>query len=105
MAKIDAPVTSGKEPRGKRWITVPEKDLFDFPYPTIRINLLEFPPGKHYVDAELADFIESRIQLKFESDVRVMRPNQDYTSQNAMNRFGAGSRQGTFVKNPDIEMA
>ena len=107
MAKIDVPsVTSGKEEkRGKRWVVVPEKDLFDFSYPTIRINLLEFPSGKHFVDAELADFIEERIQKKYESDIRVMRPTQDFTSQHAMNRFGVGARSGQHVKNPEAEMA
>lgn len=106
MAKIDSPaVTSGKtEERGKRWISVPEKDLFDFPYPTLRVNLLEFGPGKHYVDAELADFLESRMELKYQADVRLMRPSQDFTSQNIMNKFGIGARSGQHVNNPEQVM-
>ncbi len=98
--KIDLGTTS-PEPRGKRWVHVPERDLSDFPHPTIRVNLMEFAPGtKHFLDAELADFVESRIQLKYESDIRVMRPTQDFKSQDAMNRFGAGARSGRAV-NPD----
>jgi hypothetical protein len=106
LAKIDvAAVTSGKEEgRGKRWVEVPQKDLFDFPHPTIRVNLLEFPPGRHFVDAELADFIEDRIKLKYQADIRIMRPSQDVTSQDAMNRFGLGSRVGQHIPNPDQVM-
>jgi hypothetical protein len=103
MPKIDTGVTSPKveDARGKRWVTVPAKDLFDFPHPTVRVNLMEFPPGKHFVDAELADFIEDRLQLKLEADIRVMRPTQDFASQHAMNRFGTGSRVGQTLANPD----
>lgn len=106
MPKIDAPVaTSNKETeRGMRWVVVPERDLFDFTFPTIRINLLEFGPGRHYVEADTADQIENRIRAKQDADIRVMRPSQDVTSQNAMNRFGAGAGRGQFLSNPDSVM-
>lgn len=107
MPKIDVaiPTTSGQDERGKRWVEVPEKDLFDFPHPVIRINLLEFGPGKHFVEANVADWIEERLRRKYQSDIRVMRPQQDYTSQNAMTRFGAGARTGGFSKNPEADFA
>ena len=107
MAKIDTPAvtSSNQDARGKRWIDVPEKDLFDFPYPTLRVNLQEFGPGKHFVDADLADFLEERMKIKYQADVRIMRPSQDYTSQNIMNRFGIGARSGgQHVANPDAAM-
>jgi hypothetical protein len=105
LAKVDLGTTSPKtDEREKRWVYVPERDVFDMPHPTIRVNLLEFPPGKHFVDAELADFIEDRVRLKYEGDIRVMRPTQDYKSQDAMNRFGTGSRTGSLIKNPDQVM-
>jgi hypothetical protein len=98
MPKIDNPVTSGKtEERGKRWVVVPEKDLFDYTYPTIRVNMLGFGPGKHYLDADLADFVEDRMRVKNAADIRIMRPNQDVTSQNAMNRYGPAAGRGSFV--------
>jgi len=101
MAKIDLGTTSApKEERGKRWVEVPEKDLFDFPHPHIRVNLLDFGPGRHYLDADLADTVEERLLAKYNADLRIMRPQQDITSQNAMNRFGSGSRTGQAAK-PD----
>ena len=101
MAKIDSPSVTNGDARGKRWVQVPEKDLFDITFPTIRINLSAFPPGRHFVDADVADFIEDRIIAKQNSDIRTMRPTQDITSQNAMNRFGRGASTGGFVANPE----
>jgi hypothetical protein len=107
MAKIDLGITSPEpaaKDSGKRYVKVPEKDLFEFPFPTIRINLLEFPPGKHYVDNGLADYIEDRIDAKQKADVRTMQRNPDITAQNAMNRFGVGRSSGSYIKNPDSAM-
>lgn len=97
MPKIDVADTTAKpEPRGKRWVEVPEKDLFDIIFPTIRINLMAFGPGKHYVDADLADEIEDRIRAKQDADIKTMRPSQDRSVQEAMNRFGS-ARGGHFT--------
>jgi len=102
MPKIDAPVaTSPTQEAPKRWVEIPLRDLYDFPHPTVRINLMEFKPGeKYYIDAQTADFIEDRLKAKFDADVRAMRPNQDHISQNAMNRYGVGARTGGHSANP-----
>lgn len=98
MPKIDvAPTTS--EPT-KRWVEVPQKDLFEFPFPTIRINFMEFGPGKHYVENDTADWIEERIRIKQEADKRIMQRSPDLLATTTMNKFGSG-RGGQFV-NPDI---
>jgi hypothetical protein len=104
MPKIDTPtVTSGpvEKTETKRWVEIPERDLFDFPYPHVRINLLDFGPGRHYVDAELADSIEERVRVKNQADLRIMRPTKDVTSENAMNRFGSGAMAGGRSANPN----
>lgn len=106
MPKIDAPVVTSdtKQERGKRWVEVPEKDLFNFTFPTIRINLDAYGPGRHFLDAVTADEVEDRIKAKQDADIRIMRPTQDVTSQGAMNRFGVGAGRGQFVRNPDAVM-
>lgn len=104
MPKIDLGTTSSvPDARGKRWVEVPEKDIFDFPFPTIRINLLAFGPGKHFVEADTADFIEERVKIREHADKRILMRNPDVQAQNAMNRFGSG-RGGHFVGNPDSVM-
>ena len=104
MPKIDTGTTSPKpEERGKRWVEVPEKDIFEFPFPTIRINALEFGPGKHYVDAATADWIEERIRIRQKADIAILQKNPDRVSQDIMSRNGS-SRSGGFVQNPDAVM-
>jgi hypothetical protein len=104
LAKIDIGTTSSKpEERGKRWVEVPDKDIFEFPFPTIRVNLMAFGPGKHYVEAGLADFIEDRVRIRQKADIAVLQRNPDNVAQNAMTRFGSG-RGGNFVANPDSVM-
>ena len=102
MPKIDAPVvTSNKvEERGKRWIEVPDKDIFEFPFPTIRVNASEYGPGKHFVDATLADWIEERIRIRQKADIAILQKNPDRKAQDIMSRNGSGGRNGGFV-NPD----
>ena len=106
MPKIDLGTTNPQpEDRGKRWVEVPEKDLFEFPFPTIRVNVQEFGPGKHYVEADLADWIEERIRVNERADKRVLMRNPDLKAQDVMNRFGAGRNgRGNFVSNPDAVM-
>lgn len=96
--KIDLPVATSDKPTS-RWVEVPDKDLFEFPFPTIRINLDAYPPGKHFVTNEVADWIENRIHAKQRADVAVMRRNPDTVAQGAMNRFGSG--RGSFVE-PEV---
>jgi hypothetical protein len=105
LPKIDAPATTSSktEKRGERWVEIPEKDLFDFPFPTIRINLQAFGPGKHFVDADTADWIEERVRVRENADKHILMRNPDTVSQDALNRFGSG-RGGNFVRNPDAVM-
>lgn len=101
MPKIDLGTTSPEKP-GKRIVRVPEKDLFDQPFPTVRINLQAFEAGNDYwLEDAIADAVEERIRTRQGEDIRVMRPQQDVTSQNIMNRYGVGARAGGKSVNPD----
>jgi hypothetical protein len=105
MPKIDVATTSSKpEPRGKRWVEVPEQDIFELTFPTIRVNLLEFGPGKHYLDADLADWVEERVRVRQKADIALLRKNPDRITQDVMSRNGSSGRRGGFVDNPDAVM-
>lgn len=103
MPKIDLPVTNGPVATAdnKRWVSIPDKDMFDMGFPTIRINRLEFAPGRHYVDNDLADTIERLVATKVKGDVRVMSPKKDISSENAMNMYGIGARSGGRAASPE----
>jgi hypothetical protein len=103
LPKIDTPVitNSQTEDRGKRWVEVPLTDIFEFPFPTVRVNLMEFGPGKHFVDAILADWIETRVRIRQKADIAILQKNPDRKAQDVMSRNGTAGRQGGFVDNPD----
>lgn len=100
---IDVATTSSKtEDRGKRWVEIPERDLFDFPFPAIRVNLDAYEPGqKYFVDAEVADTIEERLLTKYNADLQIMQPRQQKAVVDTMNRWGIGRSSGAFTNNPD----
>lgn len=98
MPRIDAPTTSGIEAPTKRYVEVPDIDIFDYTFPTIRINLLEFPPGRHYVDASIADTIEDRVRARKAADLRLLTDKPDLNSERAMNKFGTGGRSGQATR-------
>jgi hypothetical protein len=107
MPRIDTGTTSPKPAeRGKRWVEVPTEDLFELPFPSIRVNLLEFGSGKHFVDADLADWIEERVAVRERADIAILRKNPDREMLKVMTRNGSGVRQsgGGYVENPDSVM-
>ena len=99
MPKIDAPVTTSGTPVEKRWVEVPDKDQFDITFPTIRVNFQEFPPGRHYLESNLADTVERLVKNKVRADIRVMSPKKDFASEDLMNKFGVGSGMGRAAQN------
>jgi hypothetical protein len=106
MTKIDSPAvtSSTPQPRPKRWVEVPEKDIFEFTFPTIRINIHAYGPGRHYVEADVADEIEDRLQARMKHDLRVMQRNPDMVTQNTMNRLGVARGMGQASRNPEADL-
>ena len=104
LPKLDIAATSSKsEVRGKRWVEVPALDIFELSFPIIRVNLQEFGPGKHYVDAALGDWIEERVRIRQKADIALLQKSPDKKAQEVMSRNGS-SRSGDFVVNPDSVM-
>jgi len=95
MAKIDAPVV--ELPKGKQFVTIPDKDLFDQRFPTIRINRYEFEAGQTYeLDEPIASTVKERISACERANLRILQPKKDIESQNIMTRNGS-SRGGQFA--------
>lgn len=92
--KVDNPVLEAK-PVGKRYVTIPEFDLFDMQHPAIRINHMEFGPGQHFLDKEIADTVEERLKAYSRGNVRILQPRRDTDAENLLNR-GRGSATTNF---------
>jgi hypothetical protein len=70
------------------YVEIPETDLFDQPFGTIQINFIDYAPGKHFVNAELAGEIRRLLKQRQVGDLRVLRPTQDKKMQEIMARSG-----------------
>lgn len=86
MPKIDLPVTE-KKPETE-FVTVPEIDLFDQPFPTIRLSRHEFHAGKTYeLDPATAGSLKDRIKAWEKANVRILQPRKDLESERVMHRI------------------
>lgn len=81
------------------FVEVPEVDLFDKPFGTIQVNFIDYGPGKHFVNPELASEIRRLLKQRQAGDIRVLRPTQDKKMQEMMARSGKAVPQF----NPDMD--
>jgi hypothetical protein len=62
------------------YVEIPARDMYDYEYPTIRINTVSYEAGKkHFVPPEIADELK-RIMARFDLDNRRLllpTPNKD----------------------------
>ncbi len=67
-----------KGSKAQEYVTIPAEDSLGFPFPTVRINLQEFEPGKQYLlEAELAFSVKDRIAAYNRGALRQMQSNRD----------------------------
>ena len=60
------------------WIEIPAKDMYDHPYPTLRLNAESFESGKrHFVPPEVAAELTERMQVFEKGLRRLMLPTPD----------------------------
>lgn len=94
--KVDTPnITPTASTSGKRYVTIPEFDLFDMQHPDICINHMHFGPGTHFLDKEVADTVEDRLKAYARGNVRILQPRRDTEAENLLNR-GRGNRTTNF---------
>jgi hypothetical protein len=94
--KIDAPQVLGKE-RTQVYVTIPEEDAMEAPYPAITINGTQYKSGKHFLDSELAGEIEDRMKRYNHSVVRLTQTKRDVKAEQLVSQFGSGRGQGAPV--------
>lgn len=71
---------------GFEYITVPERDLFDYPFGSIFINKEEFAPGVHAVSPEIAGELRRILARRLEADMRVLQPGRDRRALQDLNK-------------------
>lgn len=60
------------------YVTIPEKDVLDWPYPTIQLNRQKFEPGNTYkCPVEVGEEVERRMKMYNKETVRLLQPKAD----------------------------
>lgn len=86
--KVDPAVTE-KLSQGYRYVTIPSKDIYDFPFEGIWINANQYKPGTHLVNSQVADTLEERLKVFERASIRLMRPSINKEAVEAVNRRSA----------------
>lgn len=82
------PAITAKIADGWRYVKIPEKDVYNYKFDGIAINSYHFGPGTHLLPPDIADEVESRLDIWRDSMLRLMNPHPDPNIQ----RFASGDR-------------
>jgi hypothetical protein len=107
MAELKAAKAEAKPEQHYEYVTIPERDLFDYPMHSFWMNSTEYKPGTHFVPADIAVSLRERLTLFQRGQIRIMQPNIDRKAVNDANGFRAAgtaavvagdSLNGVFVQ-------
>lgn len=81
MPKIDMPELEVKK-SSKTFVTVPEHDIFDKPFATLRLGPHVFEAGVTYeLEEPLATTLKERIRVWEKANIRLLQPKKDDVSE------------------------
>ena len=93
MPKVD--MGTPETPVAERYVKIPEQDLSDHVFPTIRINHMEFMPGETYLLKEpIASSVEERVRAYQRYDLNLLRPTPDKEAIRIMGKHGVAKANG-----------
>ncbi len=96
MPKLDLPVLKEDAPAFVL-VTIPSEDLVGMEHPKVIVTGKEYLPGQTYkVTPAEGAWIESRLKLFNQSQVKLNRNTQDAKSMKEVGMYGT-NRQGSFV--------
>lgn len=59
------------------YVTIPDKDLFDFPHPGIGLNREHYGPGTHKLPLDIAREVKTRLAIFEAQNIRILQPRKD----------------------------
>ena len=62
------------------WVHIPDRDLLDYPFTGIGINLVNYGPGDHKVPPDIAKEINERLAIAKAADLRIYNGRRDMKS-------------------------
>jgi hypothetical protein len=82
----DVATTPVAEAPAFEYVTIPERDMFDYPHPGVAINRDHFGPGTHKLPLDIAREVKERL-AKFEAqNIRILQPRKDLRALEAIAR-------------------
>lgn len=96
MPKIDLPVLKEEAP-AYVLVTIPSEDLIGMVHPKVIVSGKEYLPGETYrLPLDEAKWIESRIKLFEQSQIKINRNTQDAKAMKDVGMYGT-NKSGSFV--------
>jgi hypothetical protein len=77
LKNADAPTTTAPAEPEFEYVTVPDRDIFDFPHPGVRINRDYWGPGTHKIPVAQAKVVKERLAVFMAQNIRIMQPRKD----------------------------
>jgi hypothetical protein len=69
-------------------VEIPSTDLFDKPFGSISLNLINYGPGRHFVRPDVANQLVEILANRYQADMRILRPTPDKKMLAVMARNG-----------------
>lgn len=71
-----------------KWVVIPTLDLFDKPFGSISLNLINYGAGRHFLRPDVADELNRILSARYQADMRILRPTTDKKAIEIMARSG-----------------
>lgn len=95
MPKIDLPTLKGEAP-SHVLVSIPAEDLLGMIHPKVIVSGKEYLPGETYkVAPDEGAWIESRLKLFNQAQIKINRNTQDAKSMRESQMYGSGKQAGS----------
>lgn len=71
---------------GWRYVTIPDRDMYDYVFKGLWLNQDHYKPGKHLVSPDVADSLEERLRVWEDYSKRLSRPSAHQQSLQQLNK-------------------
>ena len=87
--KINADIVAAREDKSKwLWVEIPELDFYDRPFEAFYVNTLQFGPGKHFLEPELAGEVARIVKIALGAQRRLMSDRPDRRALKVADNMG-----------------
>jgi hypothetical protein len=91
-AEVTEPTSVTEPVEEFEYVTIPEKDILDYPHPGVAINRESYGPGVHRLPRDIAREVKERLAIFDAANIRIIQPRKDMKALTDLYKFkGAGA--------------